>query len=177
MVKSLKMIVCCDAEYGIGKNASLPWNIPSEMKLFKDKTIGNKNNCVIMGKNTFMSIPEKYRPLSQRHNVILTRDYSLQETYENDTHVSVLNNPDDILTFYQLTQYENYWIIGGKMLYEFILNHHVSLLDDIHISFIPHVYECDTYLYIEPYLEGFHIIEDTKYKLFHHKIFHKNIKN
>ena len=55
------------------------------MKLFKDKTIGNKNNCVIMGKNTFMSIPEKYRPLSQRHNVILTRDYSLQETYENDT--------------------------------------------------------------------------------------------
>ena len=63
------------------------------------------------------------------------------------------------------------------MLYEFILNHHVSLLDDIHISFIPHVYECDTYLYIEPYLEGFHIIEDIKYKLFRHKIFHKNIKN
>ena len=66
MFKSLKIIVCCDAKEGIGFEDKLPWNIAEEMRLFRDKTIGNKNNCVIMGRATFESIPEKYRPLKER---------------------------------------------------------------------------------------------------------------
>ena len=38
---NVKLIVCCDSNYGIGKNNQLPWSIPEEMKLFKEKTIGN----------------------------------------------------------------------------------------------------------------------------------------
>ena len=47
-IKSIKLIVCCDVNYGIGKNNRLPWNIPEEMAHFRRKTIGTHNNCVIM---------------------------------------------------------------------------------------------------------------------------------
>ena len=59
---TVKLIVCCDKNYGIGYNNKLPWYIPEDMKIFRDKTIGNKNNCVIMGRKSANSIPSKYFP-------------------------------------------------------------------------------------------------------------------
>ena len=48
-MKLLKLIVCCDMNYGIGKDGKLPWKIKSEMQHFKNKTIKNGNNVCIMG--------------------------------------------------------------------------------------------------------------------------------
>ena len=94
MKKPLNIIVCCDNKMGIGKNNKLPWNISSEMKLFKEKTIGGGNNCVIMGRNTHLSIPKKYRPLSRRHNCIVSTSYHLsreESTLPNCTIIRNLN--------------------------------------------------------------------------------------
>ncbi|MBT5343172.1 dihydrofolate reductase, partial [Candidatus Woesearchaeota archaeon] len=51
----------------IGKDNSLPWHLPEDLKNFKALT---ENNIVIMGRKTWDSIPEKFRPLPNRNNII-----------------------------------------------------------------------------------------------------------
>ncbi len=57
----------------LGKDNKLLWQIPSDMKRFKDLTTGS---VVIMGRKTYESLPQKFRPLPGRINVIITRDSS-----------------------------------------------------------------------------------------------------
>jgi dihydrofolate reductase len=56
----------------IGRNNKLPWSVQlrPDMKHFVDLTSGHP---VIMGRNTWESIPEKYRPLPGRENIIVSR--------------------------------------------------------------------------------------------------------
>src|ERR1043165_1480465 len=60
----------------IGKDGGLPWRIPEDMKRYRAITMGK---VVVMGRKTWESIPEKFRPLVGRVNVVLTRrpDYPL----------------------------------------------------------------------------------------------------
>ena len=52
----MNIIVACDSNYGIGINNNLPsWNLKDDLKKFKELTIGNGRNVVIMGKNTYLS--------------------------------------------------------------------------------------------------------------------------
>lgn len=51
----------------IGTNGKLPWNIPEDMKFFKNKT---KGHAIIMGRKTFESMPQA---LPYRLNIIITR--------------------------------------------------------------------------------------------------------
>ena len=165
------MIVCCDEKNGIGKENTLPWNIPSEMNLFKEKTIGNGFNCVIMGKNTFLSIPKLYRPFKQRHSVVITHDESLKKEYGDNPNISFISSPKDVFSFLQLTVYDNYWLIGGKMLYEYFLQHHLKQISEIHLSLISHDFQCDTFLSWSEYIKTFEKIKETNHKLFTHKVF------
>ena len=68
------MIACMDSNRVIGdsKSNNIPWNMPSDMKWFKEQTEGQ---VVVMGRKTWDSIPEKYRPLPNRINVVLSRSY------------------------------------------------------------------------------------------------------
>jgi len=54
----------------IGKDGGLPWKLPEDLKRFKDVTLGH---AVLMGRKTWDSLPEKYRPLPERLNLVLTR--------------------------------------------------------------------------------------------------------
>ena len=60
-----------DKARGIGRNNDLMWYLPNDMKFFKETTVGH---AVVMGRKNFESIPEKYRPLPNRENIILTRN-------------------------------------------------------------------------------------------------------
>jgi dihydrofolate reductase len=78
----LTIIVAATKNNGIGQNSTLPWHLPKEMKYFAHATSAapdGKSNAVIMGRNTWESIPKKYRPLSNRVNLIISRnkDYEL----------------------------------------------------------------------------------------------------
>ena len=53
----------------IGNQNHLPWHIPEDLKLFKDLTI---NNTVIMGRKTFESLPNEFKPLPNRNNIVIT---------------------------------------------------------------------------------------------------------
>ena len=158
MNKTLNIIACCDNKMGIGIDNKLPWNISSEMKLFKEKTIGNGNNCVIMGKNTYLSIPEKYRPLSERHNCIISKTY---EMADNDTNnCTILRNCDnDFISLLKHTNYDTYWIIGGSSIYYEIMTHYLYVVNEIHISILDRDYECNKFF---PIISKTHFILKEK---------------
>ena len=66
----IKIIVAMSNNGVIGVNNSIPWHVPADMKRFKQVTSGH---VVIMGRNTWESIPERFRPLSGRENIVLSR--------------------------------------------------------------------------------------------------------
>jgi len=142
-MKLLNIIVCCDNNYGIGRNNELPWTIKEEMRIFKNKTIGNNNNCVIMGKNTYQSINKKYFPLKNRKNVILSSTMKKNEI--NDDNIIICNTHYDIIEYVKNSNHENYWIIGGSKIYNFFLNYYINIINQIHISVINENYSCDTF--------------------------------
>lgn len=67
----LSIIVAAATNMVIGKNNDLPWHIPSDLKRFKELTFGKR---VSMGRKCWESIPEKFRPLPNRENIVFTRD-------------------------------------------------------------------------------------------------------
>ncbi len=54
----------------IGKNNNLVWHMPSDMKFFMETT---KGHCIITGRKNYESIPERFRPLKDRTNIVVTR--------------------------------------------------------------------------------------------------------
>jgi dihydrofolate reductase len=55
----------------IGRNGNVPWRVPEDMAHFKALTTGHP---VIMGRRTWESLPERFRPLPERRNVVVTRN-------------------------------------------------------------------------------------------------------
>ena len=78
-----KMILAMDLDGCIGKNDGLPWRLRADMLRFKRLTVGEGNNAVLMGRTTWESLPEAYRPLDNRLNIIVTRnqDYSIEAAH------------------------------------------------------------------------------------------------
>ena len=72
----------------IGKNNSLPWNIPEDLKRFKTLTSGSP---IIMGRKTYESIG---RPLPNRTNIVLT-----QKGYSSSDKIKVFSNLDNLLNY------------------------------------------------------------------------------
>jgi dihydrofolate reductase len=55
----------------IGRDGDLPWHLPTDMKRFRELTSGG---TVVMGRKTYESLPERFRPLPNRRNLVLSRD-------------------------------------------------------------------------------------------------------
>ncbi len=72
MMKSpiISFVVAMDRNCLIGTGGSLPWRLPDDMKHFRQVTM---DKYVLMGRVTYESIPIRFRPLSGRTNIILTR--------------------------------------------------------------------------------------------------------
>lgn len=71
----LSIIAAIGDNRELGSENKLLWNIPGELKRFKEITLGHP---IIMGRKTWESLPEKHRPLPGRTNIIITRDDSFQ---------------------------------------------------------------------------------------------------
>ena len=82
----LTLIVAATKSNGIGQNGRLPWRLPQEMAYFARVTSNapeGKRNAVVMGRNTWESIPTKFRPLPRRLNLVISRksDYESPSTH------------------------------------------------------------------------------------------------
>lgn len=72
---SLTIVLARAANGCIGKNGTLPWNIPEDLKHFREYTRGK---TVLMGRKTWESLPPAHRPLPNRKNVVVSRDPTFQ---------------------------------------------------------------------------------------------------
>lgn len=91
VARGFSIVVASDLTNSIGDGVSIPWRIPEDLKFFKDTTTAaakGKRNAVIMGRKTWDSIPVKFRPLSDRLNVVLSRNTS---AVSEDPNVVTLN--------------------------------------------------------------------------------------
>lgn len=96
----------------LGKNNNLLWNLPLDLKFFKDQTLGSK---IAMGKNTFNSLPKL---LPGRKHIVLSQNIGFNKDVSD---VIIYNNKDKFIDYFK-SQDENIFIIGGASIYTIFLD-------------------------------------------------------
>ncbi|MBZ0100493.1 MAG: dihydrofolate reductase [Taibaiella sp.] len=134
-----------DAQNGIGKNGVLPWQLSADLKHFRKVTSDTDRpgvrNVVVMGRRTWVSIPHKFRPLSNRINVILSRDPNF--TAPDD--VIVARSLDEIPHQLKLSgsDYGAIYVIGGQQVYEAALAK--ARCQRLYVTRVNGDFECDAF--------------------------------
>jgi dihydrofolate reductase len=131
----VSLIVAIDSERGIGKNNDLMWHLPNDMKFFKETT---ENHIVVMGRKNYDSIPEKYRPLSNRLNVVLTRNANFQALG-----CKTFNSLESCFEYFKNETERTIFIIGGGEIYKMALES--NQIDEMFITYINKEYGADTF--------------------------------
>ena len=104
----------------IGYEGEMPWHLPEDLKRFKELTVSHP---VIMGRKTWEALNEKFRPLPNRDNIVLSRDRdfrapgatvvdNLEEALDMARQEAI---PDDGL------DRSEFWVIGGSQLFNQML--------------------------------------------------------
>lgn len=116
----------------IGVDGDLPWDLPEDMKFFRETTSGH---IIVMGRKTFESFP---KPLKNRLHVVVTR----QEDYQAPEGVRVFNTIDKALEFCKTEVpkwKDEVFIIGGGEIYKQTLNQ----ADQLYLTLIDQEFEGD----------------------------------
>ena len=141
MIKSL--VVAASTNNAIGKNNQLLWNLPNDMKFFKNVTWAMP---VLMGRKTFEALGSK--PLNGRVNIVLTSG----KFFKADG-VVVVNNFRDADFFVNANDYKELMIIGGAHVYQQTIDD----TDKIYITRVHQVFDdADAF---------FPVIDEKKFKL------------
>ncbi|GAB3278474.1 dihydrofolate reductase [Microbacterium lacusdiani] len=116
----------------IGAQGGMPWDLPEDLAFFKRATSG----CpVLMGRRTWQSFPERFRPLPDRPNIVITRD----EGFEAPG-AQVVHSLDDALEEAAKLD-DEVWVIGGAEIYRQAM----PLLDELWVTRIDLDVDGDAY--------------------------------
>lgn len=126
----ISMIVAMDNNRGIGKNNGLLAHIKPDLKYFKEVT---EDHTVIMGYNTYMSLP--IRPLPNRTNIVITRkDIKING-------VIVLHSIGDALEWIEKSSEKEIFICGGATIYKQFMPY----TDRLYITHIFHDFTAEVF--------------------------------
>lgn len=128
----LSIVVAIAENNVIGKEKSLAWYLPNDLKKFKNLTM-TSSKTMIMGRKTFESLP---KILPERKHIILTNnmDYKV-----NDTNVEVVHSIEELKPY--IDAMEEYFVIGGGQ----IFNALYPYTNKMYITEIHENFEGDTY--------------------------------
>ena len=104
----ISLIAALSTNRVIGKNNTLPWHLPDDTKYFMQTT---KGHCVILGRKNYDSIPEKFRPLPNRTNIVVTR----REDFKAPC--PVVHSVEEGIELARKTNGQELFIIGGAEIY------------------------------------------------------------
>jgi len=93
----------------IGKANDLPWRLPDDMKFFMQTT---KGHHVLMGRKNYESLPEKFRPLPNRINIVMTRQKNFIAAG-----CTVVNDLQDGIELARKNGEQELFIMGGAEVY------------------------------------------------------------
>lgn len=115
---------------GIGLNGTLPWSLSKEMAYFRQVTA---KSVVIMGKTTWESIPQKFRPLKNRINVVISNTLHNANSHGSSDEIALDIKDSPVLYYKNFNTaldhidklYSDFpiYVIGGVQLYTSVLNH------------------------------------------------------
>jgi len=125
----ITIIVAIASNGGIGKDNKLLWHIPGDLKRFKKITTGH---CLLMGRNTWYSLPK--RPLPDRQNIVLTDDPC--ECLEGC--ISAYSIEDALQ---KVEEGRDIFVIGGGMIYKQFMSRAERLM----ITYVHKDFEADTF--------------------------------
>ena len=158
----LAIVVATTLNNGIGARGTLPWRLPRDMAYFRAATSAvcespsedavalragrtwngtARKNAVIMGRNTWESIPPRFRPLGGRINVVVSTTMSYEDlglcvhanSQQADSDTIVVASFEDAISVLQQrrearysdtstdTPLGNAFVIGGAALYRYVL--------------------------------------------------------
>lgn len=119
------LIVAYNGRFVIGNNQGLvPWHIPDDLRYFRDTTMGH---VCLMGRKTWESIPDKYRPLPGRINVVLSRGTTVWVPMEALRQVSVHASLEDGLEWAARTHPDKeVFVTGGGQIYDYCVRNRVA---------------------------------------------------
>lgn len=122
--KPFQVIVAQCSSRGIGRDNTIPWHLPSDLKRFRRVTttsLPGKQNAVVMGRRTYESLPASYRPLPNRLNIVLSRDDDIRSKLAMPPSVIVVKSLGEVenalLAANLSDSVDNVFIIGGESLY------------------------------------------------------------
>ena len=142
-------IVAASSNNVIGVQNELPWNIPEDMKFFREKTRGH---TIIMGRKTFESLGS---PLPKRNNIVISRSTHTS----NQQNVYWTTNIEKAMQMAQeISPLKEIFIIGGGEIYKQSINK----VQRIYLTRIYKEYQGDAF-YPEVPLNQFKISEEKKH--------------
>lgn len=155
----VSIIVAMTKNRVIGDKGQLPWNIPEDRKLFKSIVL---NHPVIMGRKTYFSIPDKFRPIPNRINIVVTsKEFSEERVFFVHSIQEAIKKADSYK--------KEIFIIGGSGMYE----HFLPIVDYLHISHIKKDYSGDTY-FPEINYDEWEIVEEKDFEEFVYRKYKRN---
>jgi len=148
MVKFSIVVAATWPNLGIGRCGGLPWkSLKPDMEHFKKLTSTPKSeglrNVVIMGRKTWESIPPKFRPLSNRINIVLSRKPQyLSDEKEVEVFQSFTDAVSNVPKIFK--DIGEVFVIGGSQVYEEAFKH--EGLSEVYITKVYKEFDCDCFL-------------------------------
>lgn len=127
----LNLIYARGANGVIGRDGQMPWYLPEDLAHFKRLTSGHP---VVMGRKTWDSLPNRFKPLPGRKNVVITR--------QKDWHENGVQRTSSLGEALQICKSsKTVWVIGGAQIYAQAL----PLADALEVTEIERDYAGDAY--------------------------------
>lgn len=135
--KKIYMILATDEAGGIGIGNQLPWRFKEDMAFFKRMTTSTEaeKKAVIMGRKTWDSIPEKFRPLKNRENIVVSRSRKLSIPHLASSLEEALDKAKALKS--------SCYLMGGASLYAEAIEK--KLVDVIYLTQIKKRFDCDAF--------------------------------
>lgn len=155
------LILAKTEKNGIGYKGQLPWRLKKELGYFTrmTKTVQDpkKQNAVIMGRLTWESMPDAFKPLSNRLNIVLS---SQEREFNGAVHCKNLQEAAHKLESPEFVdKIESVWIIGGSKVYEAAVSE--GFCDKIFLTVIKKDFPCDVFVNMDV-SQGFREIVDPR---------------
>lgn len=148
MKTDIILIAACDRNRGIGNKGKLPWNIPADLRHFKEET---KGHIVIMGRKTMESLPKQHLP--GRYNIVISGTVS-DEGKPFESH-KCLWKALERATLIAESLGLKIFVIGGAEVFRIYEEHYTKQI----ITRVNSEYEVDCYL---PEIRGNWIVNKAK---------------
>lgn len=130
----ISLIVAMDENRGIGKDNRIPWHLSSDLKRFKQLTLGHH---IIMGRKTYESIG---RPLPGRTSIVITRNTKYRSAADHDQ-IQIVMSLKDALKIAENAGDTEAFVIGGAEIFK----QAICRADRIYLTRVHALLDCDTY--------------------------------